>query len=96
MYITVTVGNRIHQIKSSIYLSGSGDSGEERGGGLWEGWPRGERVTLTWQGCEGEGRGWSGPTGPLSWGQTRNFVNFTSFWSHLSLGNLFLMCHQNR
>lgn len=37
VYITVTVGNRIHQIKPSIYLSGSGDSGEERGGGLWEG-----------------------------------------------------------
>lgn len=31
-YITVTVGNRIHQIKSSIYLCGSGDSGG--GGGV--------------------------------------------------------------
>lgn len=26
-YITVAVGNHIHQIKSSIYLCGSGDSG---------------------------------------------------------------------
>lgn len=34
VYITVTVGNRIHQIKSSIYLSGSGDSREEWGGGV--------------------------------------------------------------
>lgn len=36
-YITVTVGNRIHQIKSSIYLCGSGDSGgglEGEGGGV--------------------------------------------------------------
>lgn len=30
-YITVTVENHIHQIKSSIYLCGSGDSG----GGVW-------------------------------------------------------------
>lgn len=30
-YITVTVGNHIHQIKSSIYLCGSGDSGGGRG-----------------------------------------------------------------
>lgn len=66
MYITVTVGNRIHQIKSSIYLSGSGDSGEERRGveGCGRGGLGGERVTLTQQGCE-RGRGgcgWSGPT----------------------------------
>ena len=31
-YITVAVGNRIHQIKSSIYLCGSGDSGDGAGG----------------------------------------------------------------
>lgn len=48
--ITVAVGNHIHQIKSSIYLCGSGDSGEG-GGGWWEGWPRGEIVTVTlWRG----------------------------------------------
>lgn len=40
VYITVTVGNRIHQIKPSIYLCGSSDSAEGQG------WPRGERVTL--------------------------------------------------
>lgn len=91
------MGNRIHQIKSSIYLSGSGDSGEERGGGLWEGWPRGERVTLTRQGCEGGGAV-DGLGRQHSWprGQTRNFVNFPSLWSHLSLGNLFLIYQQNR
>lgn len=32
VYITVAVGNRIHQIKSSIYLCGSGDSGGGAGG----------------------------------------------------------------
>lgn len=31
-YITVAVGNRIHQIKSSIYLCGSGDNGGGAGG----------------------------------------------------------------
>lgn len=31
-YITVAVGNHIHQIKSSIYLCGSGDSGGGAGG----------------------------------------------------------------
>lgn len=35
-YITVAVGNRIHQIKSSIHLCGSGDSGGRVGG--WERW----------------------------------------------------------
>lgn len=34
VYITVTVGNRIHQIKSSIYLCGSSDSAGGEGGGV--------------------------------------------------------------
>lgn len=50
-YITVAVGNRIHQIKSSIHLRSSGDTVGGRG---W-GWPKGERVTLTPQ---TEWRGW--------------------------------------
>lgn len=37
-YITVAVGNHIHQIKSSIYLCGSGDSG----GGVGERGRRGD------------------------------------------------------
>lgn len=91
MYITVTVGNRIHQIKSSIYLSGSGDSGEERSGGRWEGWPRGERVTLTRQSCErGEGSGWSSQQRPMASGLGRHkeLWEFSLFWSHLSFRRL--------
>lgn len=64
-YITVAVGNRIHQIKSSIYLCGSGDSVVRVVGVLrWEGWPKGERVTLTLQterGGGGDREGWQRP-----------------------------------
>lgn len=88
--ITVTVGNRIHQIKSSIYLSGSGDSGGERGGGRWEGWPRGERVTLTRQSCgRGEGVGPGQQCLMASVPETlKELWEFSLFWSHLSFRKL--------